>query len=253
MVIEPNERHLYDYPCEYLEIPKEFVGSWTQLAQTRKFIHKHAGAIKYCVADDDIVIARRNAKYWTGISNMDKSKRVATSDEILDMYKEADLWLDENDIGIVGPSYYSLPPSSKVYENTKEVYGYVFCDGRMLSEIIDDIDITTLRVCEDLIFLFECLSRGINTRRSSEWLRINKSEFKNFSSPRDIWDGMYDKKEDVPESVYHSDEHFEAIKYIQSKYPNIITRHEKNGKIYTKKNWKGVYKPRVENSLEDFI
>ena len=99
MVVEPGERHLYNYSCQYLEIPEEIVGSWTQLAQTRKFIHKHAGAVKYCVADDDIVIKRRNAKYWTGESNMELTKRNATSEEILNMYDKIDTWLDEKSIG----------------------------------------------------------------------------------------------------------------------------------------------------------
>ena len=56
MVVEPGERHLYNYNCNYLEIPAKLVGSWTQLAETRLFIHKHAGDIKYVVADDDIII-----------------------------------------------------------------------------------------------------------------------------------------------------------------------------------------------------
>ena len=55
MVVEPGERHLYKYPCEYLVIPTQLVGTWTQLAETRLLIHKHAGAIKYCIADDDSV------------------------------------------------------------------------------------------------------------------------------------------------------------------------------------------------------
>ena len=83
MVVDPNERNQYTYDCEYLEVPEEFLGTWTQLAQTRKFIHKHAGPIKYCVADDDIIIRKRNSKYWSDISDMEKSKRDATQEEIL--------------------------------------------------------------------------------------------------------------------------------------------------------------------------
>ena len=88
MVVESGERHLYNYDCEYLEIPEEIVGKWTQLAETRKLIHKHAGNIKYAMVDDDVVINRRNTKYWTGISNMDKSRRKATKDEISLMYEQ---------------------------------------------------------------------------------------------------------------------------------------------------------------------
>jgi hypothetical protein len=157
MVVEPGERHLYDYPCEYLEIPEKLVGTWTQLAETRLFIHKHAGAIKYCVADDDIKIRRRNAKYWTGQSNMEKSKRDATAEEMLDMYETVDKWFDERAIGVVGLSDAGTPPASNEYEDTKDVYSYVFYDGRMLSEVINDMDICSLRIAEDVLFLYEVL------------------------------------------------------------------------------------------------
>ncbi len=56
MVVEPGERHLYNYECEYLLVPEKLVGTWTQLAETRLMIHKHAGAIKYAVLDDDVII-----------------------------------------------------------------------------------------------------------------------------------------------------------------------------------------------------
>ena len=175
MVVEPGERHLYNYPCQYLEIPEEIVGSWTQLAQTRKFIHKHAGAVKYCVADDDIVIKRRNAKYWTGESNMELTKRNATPEEILNMYDKIDTWLDETSIGIVGLSEAGIPPAEVEYEDTRDVYSYVFYDGRMISKIIDEMDICSLRIAEDVLFLYEAMSRGVNTRKSTEWMFDNRS------------------------------------------------------------------------------
>ena len=163
MVVEPGERHLYDYPCEYLEIPEKLVGTWTQLAETRLFIHKHAGAIKYCVADDDIKIRRRNAKYWTGQSNMEKSKRDATAEEMLDMYETVDKWFDERAIGVVGLSDAGTPPASNEYED------------------------------------------------------------------------------------------YDAMRYIQSKYPHGVKIFEKDGKMKNRKYWKKVYNPKYENTLEDFM
>ena len=59
MVVRPDEKKHYMYDCEYLTVPHDIVGTWTELAQTRKFIHKHAGAIKYAMIDDDIIIKRR--------------------------------------------------------------------------------------------------------------------------------------------------------------------------------------------------
>lgn len=254
MVVEPGERHLYDYPCEYLEIPEKLVGTWTQLAETRLFIHKHAGAIKYCVADDDIKIRRRNAKYWTGQSNMEKSKRDATAEEMLDMYETVDKWFDERAIGVVGLSDAGSPPSSKEYEDTKDVYSYVFYDGRMLSEVIDDMDICSLRIAEDVLFLYEVLSRGINTRKSTEWMYDNRSMVqKDLSDTREVWIGMFKNVEDRPDNYYQSDAHYDAMRYIQSKYPHGVKIFEKDGKMKNRKYWKKVYNPKYENTLEDFM
>jgi len=254
MVVEPGERHLYDYPCEYLEIPEKLVGTWTQLAETRLFIHKHAGAIKYCVADDDIKIRRRNAKYWTGQSNMEKSKRDATAEEMLDMYETVDKWFDESAIGVVGLSDAGSPPSSKEYEDTKDVYSYVFYDGRMLSEVIDDMDICSLRIAEDVLFLYEVLSRGINTRKSTEWMYDNRSMVqKDLSDTREVWTGMFKNVEDRPDNYYQSDAHYDAMRYIQSKYPHGVKIFEKDGKMKNRKYWKKVYNPKYSDNLENFL
>ena len=254
MVVEPDERHLYDYPCEYLEIPEKLVGTWTQLAETRLFIHKHAGAIKYCVADDDIKIRRRNAKYWTGQSNMEKSKRDATAEEMLDMYETVDKWFDERAIGVVGLSDAGTPPASNEYEDTKDVYSYVFYDGRMLSEVINDMDICSLRIAEDVLFLYEVLSRGINTRKSTEWMYDNRSMVqKDLSDTREVWTGMFKNVEDRPVNYYQSDAHYDAMRYIQSKYPHGVKIFEKDGKMKNRKYWKKVYNPKYENTLEDFM
>jgi len=254
MVVEPGERHLYDYPCDYLEIPEKLVGTWTQLAETRLFIHKHAGAIKYCVADDDIKIRRRNAKYWTGQSNMEKSKRDATAEEMLDMYETVDKWFDESAIGVVGLSDAGSPPSSKEYEDTKDVYSYVFYDGRMLSEVIDDMDICSLRIAEDVLFLYEVLSRGINTRKSTEWMYDNRSMVqKDLSDTREVWTGMFKNVEDRPDNYYQSDAHYDAMRYIQSKYPHGVKIFEKDGKMKNRKYWKKVYNPKYSDNLENFL
>ena len=254
MVVEPSERHLYDYPCEYLEIPEKLVGTWTQLAETRLFIHKHAGAIKYCVADDDIKIRRRNAKYWTGQSNMEKSKRDATAEEMLDMYETVDKWFDERAIGVVGLSDAGTPPASNEYEDTKDVYSYVFYDGRMLSEVIDDMDICSLRIAEDVLFLYEVLSRGINTRKSTEWMYDNRSMVqKDLSDTREVWTGMFKNVEDRPVNYYQSDAHYDAMRYIQSKYPHGVKIFEKDGKMKNRKYWKKVYNPKYSDNSENFL
>tara|TARA_R100001082_G_C4365552_1_gene161734 strand:- start:2716 stop:3570 length:855 start_codon:yes stop_codon:yes gene_type:complete len=253
MVIEPNERHLYNYDCEYLEIPEKLVGTWTQLAETRLFIHKHAGNIKYCVSDDDIVIERRNAKYWTGKSNMEKSRQRANNSDILEMFSKIDTWLDEPNIGIIGLSDAGIPPQSVEYVDTVGVYCMVFIDGTMLSKIIDDIDITSIRIAEDVLFLFECLSRGINTRRVTEWIYDNKSLYqKDLQNSREVWTGMF-KDGEMPPNHYQHNLHIEVMQYIQSKYPECIDIYEKNGKFKFRKKWKKAYKSRLVESQKQLL
>jgi len=257
MVVEPAERHLYNYDCEYLEIPEKIVGTWTQLAETRLFIHKHAGPIKYCVTDDDLIIKKRNAKYWTGKSNMEKSKQTATQSEILDMFDIVSNWLDEPEVGIAGCSDCWSPPSTTEYADTKGVFSIVFYDGKMITPVIDDLDITHLRVAEDLIFLYECLSRGINTRQSTEWIYDNKSMTdKTLKDTRIVWTGMFDGDSDRIKNYYQSDEHYDAMRYIQKKWPHAMKIFEKDGKMKNVKYWKRVYKPlesATDSSLSDFM
>ena len=254
MVVESGERHLYNYDCEYLEIPEEIVGKWTQLAETRKLIHKHAGNIKYAMIDDDIVINRRNTKYWTGISNMDKSRRKATKDEISLMYEQVSKWLDEPDIGIVGLSTPDVPPGNKEYHDTTNVNTYCFYDGRMISKVIDEMDITSVRVSEDMLFLYEALSRGINSRKSEEWVFDNRSQVdKNLQDTRIVWKNMFDE---TPEDYFQTDEHYDCMRYIQKKYPHGVKIFEKDGKMKNIKYLKKVYKESQENngnSLVDFF
>lgn len=254
MVVESGERHLYNYDCEYLEIPEEIVGKWTQLAETRKLIHKHAGNIKYAMIDDDIVINRRNTKYWTGISNMDKSRRKATKDEISLMYEQVSKWLDEPDIGIVGLSTPDVPPGNKEYHDTTNVNTYCFYDGRMISKVIDEMDITSVRVSEDILFLYEALSRGINSRKSEEWVFDNRSQVdKNLQDTRIVWKNMFDE---TPEDYFQTDEHYDCMRYIQKKYPHGVKIFEKDGKMKNIKYLKKVYKESQENnrnSLVDFF
>ena len=241
MVVEPGERHLYNYPCEYLEIPEKLVGTWTQLAETRLFIHKHAGKIRYVVADDDIIIGRRNSNTWTNVSNMETSRRSATSDEILEMFDTFDAWLDEYDIGVVGPSSPDTPPAETEYADTKGVFSFVAYDGKMLSEEIDDMDITCVRVAEDVLFIYECLSRGINTRLSTEWMMDNRSmTSKELKGTRKVWTDMY-ADDDQPEDHFQTENHYDALEIIRKKFPLGMRIFTKQGKKKNTKYWKRVY------------
>jgi len=249
MVVESSERSLYNYSCEYLELPNDIVGQWTQLSLTRKFIHQHAGNIKYAMIDDDLIVYKRNQKYFNNISDMESSKRKATSEEIIRLFDTASKWLDEKDIGIVGLSDGMVPPVEEEYSDTKGVFGYLFFDGKKISKIINEID-TSIRVAEDLLFLFECMSSGINTRMSNEFLYVNKSATEELKNKRPIWEGLFDN---MPKDYFQTKEHYEALQYIQKKFPHGITIFEENGTMKNVKHWKRIYKPVDYATLEKFF
>jgi hypothetical protein len=244
MVVEPSERHLHQYDCDYLELPEEIVGSWTQLARTMHFIHKHAGPIRYCIADDDLTIKRRNSKYWTGRSNMEKTSRNATPDEILTAFDTFSTWLDEMNIGVVGLSTAEAPPPSAEYVDTVGTFGIIFVDGRMLSPELDDMDIASIRVAMDVLFVFECLSRGINTRLSTEWMYDNGSLRADMQASRVVWTDMYAEQ---PKDHFQTAEHYEALEYVRAKFPHAMTIYEKNGKQKNTKHWKKAYRPSARH------
>jgi len=255
MVIDPNEKHLYNYDCEYLCIPEKLVGTWTQLSETRLFIHKHAGNIKYAVIDDDVIIKKRNQKYFTdGVSDMEMSKRNATPEEIIRMYNLIDEWLDEETIGIAGLSDPGIPPGDKRYLDTVNLFTYVFYDGRKISKIIDDMNITSTRIAEDIIFMFEAFSRGINSRKSIEFMYDNRSMVdKDLHDTRIVWTEMFKDKEE-PKNFYQSEEHHNVILELQKRYPYAIDIFEKDGKIKYRYRVKEVYKrSQISNSVEEFM
>ena len=60
------------------------------IAKTREEICKDAGSQRFYMIDDDIIFHRRNRKYYKEFnnkSNMKKSKRVATENDIKKMFK----------------------------------------------------------------------------------------------------------------------------------------------------------------------
>ncbi len=247
-VIDPKERKDYKYDAEYLEIPESFIGQWTQLAQTRKFIHQHGKNTKYAMFDDDLIILKRNQKYINGNSDMEKSKRKATEEEILQCFEKASKWLDDEEIGIVGLCDPGYPPHPKEYTDTQGVFCSYFIDGRKLAPFVDELD-TSIRIGEDLLFLFDCMSRGMNTRISNEYLYENKSLRSIMKGKRPIWEEIEKKDNQI---VYQTDDHINAMKYIQKKYPHAMDIFIEDGKYKFRKYWKKIYNKKVELNLESF-
>jgi hypothetical protein len=249
MVIQESERHLYDYPCEYLVLPDHIVGSYTQLSQTRKFIHTHAGDKKYLMIDDDIVIKKRNRKYFGFESDMDVSRRDATPSEINELFDRASVILDNPGFGLVGISSPMFCVDTTEV-NCSCVTNVVFADGRKISKFIDKLD-TSVRVAEDIMFMFFILSHGLNTKVLYEFTFINKSEGTSYKNKRPIWEDPFDKP---PKDVFQTDMHYNDLRYIQSLFEGSMTiTQDSSGKWKNVKHWKKVYNSAKNNNLLNFM
>jgi hypothetical protein len=103
------------------------------------------------------------------------------------------------------------------------------------------------------LFLYEALSRGINSRKAEEWMFDNRSQVdKDLQDSRIVWKGMFVGK-DIPEDYFQTEEHYNCMRYIQKKYPHGVKIFEKDGKMKNVKYWKKVYKPKNSNTLEGFM
>ena len=105
MVVQEQERDEYKYDCEYL-----VVGDNIGIAKTREIIYHHAGKTKYGMIDDDIVMHRRNTKYYNQKPNMEKSKRIMTKEDWEYWFSLVNTFFEESDIMHIGNREEALPP-----------------------------------------------------------------------------------------------------------------------------------------------
>lgn len=210
MVVQAWERERYKYDCEYLVLPdtEEYhFSDYYCLPKTRKYIYEHGKEMKYCVMDDDITFGRRNAKYFGEASNMEKSKRKSTNDDVLEMFALYDSWLDE--VTVCGCSHIENPPSNKKFRNNSSLGSVLWINGNHFKHILHELDITSVRVMEDTCFLLSLLTRGYQNRVSEEFVFHNESVKKaNMNST--VWDNQTFEQT-------HKDH-----KYIQSLFPQVF-------------------------------
>ena len=143
------------------------------IAKTRELICKDAESQRFYMIDDDIIFHRRNRKYYKEFdnkSNMKKSKRVATENDIDELFKIVDYWLDDPDLISVGHRRHFYPPyRNKSYVENTLAHGVVAIDGEKLQRFIDDINFTLCQYGEDVNLNFEYMSRGYKNRITDEF------------------------------------------------------------------------------------
>ena len=192
MVVQAWERPEYEYDCEYLVLPdtsEYHYSDYYCLPKTRKLIYESGKDMKYSVLDDDITFYKRNAKYFGKNSNMEKSRKVASHSEVEDMFRLFDEWLDEPEVTVCGCAQLQNPPFPKLYANNSSLTSTYWINGPDFKDLLPTLDLTSVRMGEDVCFLLSLLANGFGNRVSNEYVIANQSvASKTFESV--LWDSQ---------------------------------------------------------------
>lgn len=187
MVVQKHEADKYTYPCEYLVLDESInPNNYLAIAHTRKRIYEEGRNIKYAVIDDDLFFGRRNQKYFGGPDNMEKSKRICTDEDIIEMFDLFDQWLDEESITLCGPAHEENYPLKQWYQNNCSLSSAMWINGKDFSDVLDEFELTKIKCGEDTCFILHLLSYGYQNRVSQEFFFKNNSVHKKIHS--EIWD-----------------------------------------------------------------
>jgi len=185
MVVQKWERPQYHYDCDYLVLPdKVNLDDYLCLAKTRKIIYQEGCNMKYAVLDDDLVFKRRNQKRFGKPSNMEKSSRICTQEDIAEMFKLYGGWLDENNVTFCGGCRFSMIPQTKEYLDNKPIFSQLFIDGSNIYHLLDELPLTKVRFDEDVLFILSLFTRGLGSRESQTFGFENMS----LKSTSTLWD-----------------------------------------------------------------
>ncbi len=251
-VVQAWERESYKYDANYLILPDTEEYHYTNyfcLSNTKKFIYETAGTTMYCVTDDDLVFHRRNRKYFGMESNLEKSSRKCTEDDIIEMFSEFEFLLSGN-IALCGPAFGYFPPSNKKYKENGRLSDCYFIDGSKIYRHLCNIDLTSVKILQDSIFTLSLLTVGCENRISQEFL-IQNISYENKKLISDRWDSQ------TAEQILNE------IKIFKNMFPGLV---EEIGDIERKNNrfnlnlkvsWSKAYKQFLDstsrNNLYNYI
>ena len=245
-VVQGWERDQYPYKAEYLILPETITRKNPKaIAETRKIIYETAHTSNYAVLDDDLIFYRKNAKYWTGVSNMEKSARSCSHQDILVMFQLFSRWLEEDDCSVCGCGHIENPPANKPYRKHTSLGSGLWINGRDIYSELVTLDLTRTRIGSDNIFLLSLLSRGYGNRASTEFCFGNRS-VRDPKLSSSIWDAL------TQEEVTEDHETLEQM------FPGIFTilRHPDGSRVSggfrnfgkTRIYWSRAYKHRFSTT-----
>lgn len=231
MVVQHWERPQYHYDCDYLVLPKKLdLSDPLCMSKSREIIYEEGRNLKYCVLDDDLKFKRRNSKRFYGVSDMEKSGRNCTDDDIKEMFDLFDKWLKEPSVSFCGPSQIQNIPSTKPFTNNQSISSCVWFNGPNFSDFLDDIP-KICRYGSDTFFFLGLLSNGFGNRVSQIFC------FDNVSLKGKLTENIWDKTKfnDVWESHKIINKHYpQFFKIILDENGNRVEGGFRNfGKVRT--------------------
>ena len=87
--------------------------------------------------DDDIVMHRRNAKYYNQKPNMEKSKRIMTKEDWEYWFSLVNTFFEESDIMHIGNRDEALPPMGIHHYHNNVIIASHWVDGNKLYKFIN--------------------------------------------------------------------------------------------------------------------
>ena len=252
-VVQEWEREKYNYDAEYLILPDHITTEHPRaIAETRKVIYEAGKNMKYAIIDDDITFGRRNSKYWSNISNMEKSKKNCDDKDVNRMFELYSNWLDEDDVTVCGCALSENWPTGKIYRKNNTMTSAYWINGKDFSDVLPDLNLTEVKVAEDIVFLLSLLVRGFGNRVSQEFITFNHS-VKNKFIKSTIWDEQ--TEEQTLNDHKKIEKMFPGIYKIlydsgSSGHKRLEGGYRKYGK--SRINWSKAYKSKG-NDLSDFF
>ena len=244
MVVQKWERPKYHYDCDYLVLPNKVnLDDYLCLAKTRKIIYQEGCNMKYAVLDDDIKFYRRNAKRFGGEDNMEKSRRICSHHDLLDMFRLYSQWLEEPNVTFCGCSHSENIPDVVYYRNNTSLGSAVWFNGKDFKDILKELPLVKVRFGEDTLFFLSLLSKGYGNRVSQEYCFENMS----LGSQSTLWD------ETTPDKVAwdHHVIHVHFPEFFQVLYDENGERVKGGFRNYgkTKTSWAKAYKSSQQGKL----
>jgi hypothetical protein len=249
-VVQEWERNQYKIDAEYFVLPSDItIGSKNALARTRKIIYEMGKEQRYAMLDDDLQFKRRNSKYWSEISNMERSSRACNDADIIEMFELFDNWLD-NGVTFCGCAQQNNPPMSNSYENNRSMSSCYWINGYDWYSHLEDLRVDEVRVAGDVLLILGLLTRGYSNRVSNEFIFSNHS-----TSSNSVKSVLWDQTE-----FDEAHENHKLIAEIYPKYYKIL--YDENGERIkggfrnygkTSIKWTQAYKDYQKNDLTKFL